>query len=243
MSNTRSIFIGIDLSDPFAKRRRPCARATIGPKLSCMFDEWEYDVTGSQIVPDYILPTQFLIAIDGPQGLAGDPERTMRLSERLLAAAGKSPYAFRPIEQPYAGFVQGSVRLFHSLVRSQRLELYGLNDAEVDANLIEVYPGAAWPRISGQRLPSKKTLAGRQSRYAVLMTLGITFSPKYTPEVPPTHDELDAAVAAYTAYLFSLGRTTKYGQSPFEDARLGILREGWIIQPLRRCRGDPVLGS
>ncbi len=232
MSNTRSIFIGIDLSDPFAKRGRPCARATIRPNLNCIFDEWEYDVTGNQIVPDDILPTQFLVAIDGPQGLAGNPECTMRLSERRLAAAGKSPYAFRPIGQPYAGFVQGSVRLFHSLGKSQRFQLYGLNNEKVDANLIEVYPGAAWPVISGHRLPNKKFLAGRQSRYALLIRMGITFSPKYTLEVPPTHDELDAAVAAYIAYLFTIGRTTEYGQNPFEDNRLGVLREGLIIQPV-----------
>ena len=102
MSNKRSIFIGIDLSDPFAKRGRPCTRATIRSNLNCIFDEWEYDLTGNQIVPDNILPIQFLVAIDGPQGLAGNPECTMRLSERRLGTAGKSPYAFRPIGQPYA---------------------------------------------------------------------------------------------------------------------------------------------
>jgi len=232
MSNIRLMFIGIDLSDPFAKRGRPCTRATVRPNFNCIFDEWEYDVTGSQIVPDDILPTQFLVAIDGPQGLAGNPECTMRLSERRLAAAGKSPYAFRPIGQPYAGFVQGSVRLFHSLGKSQHFQLYGLNNEKGHANLIEVYPGAAWPLISGRRLPKKNLLAGRQSRYALLMSMGITFSPKYTLEVPPTHDQLDAAVAAYIAYLFTLGRTTECGQNPFEDAKLDVLREGWIIQPV-----------
>ena len=86
-----SVFIAIDLSDPFAKRKRPCTRATIGTNLNCIFDEWEYDLAGSQIVPDRMFSEAFVLAIDGPQGLAGYPECAMRLSERKLAAAGKSP--------------------------------------------------------------------------------------------------------------------------------------------------------
>ncbi len=231
MDIKRSIFIGIDLSDPFAKRKRPCTRATLGTNLNCIFDEWEYDLTGNHIVPDEILPVQFVLAIDGPQGLAGNPECAMRLGERALGTAGKSPYAFRPIRQPYAGFVQGSVKLFYSLNKSQRFQLYGLKNEEVDTNLIEVYPGAAWPVIAGHRLQKKRLLAGRQSRYELLMRIGIKFSAKYTIEVPPTHDQLDAAIAAYIAYLFTIGKTMGYGQNPFEDERIGIIREGLIIQP------------
>jgi len=207
MSTKLTTFIGIDLSDPFAKYKRPCTRATIGTNLNCIFDEWEYDLTGNQIVRDKISPTQFVLAIDGPQGLAGNPECTMRLGERKLGTAGKSPYTFRPIGQPYAGFVQGSVKLFYSLSKSQCFQLYGLNSGKLETNLIEVYPGAAWPVISGQRLQKKRLLAGRRSRYEVLLKIGIKFSPKYTTEVPPTHDQLDAAIAAYTAYLFTTGKT------------------------------------
>jgi hypothetical protein len=232
MSTRLSIFIGIDLSDPFAKRKRPCTRATIGTNFNCTFDEWEYDLTGNQIVPDKILPMQFVLAIDGPQGLAGNPEYTMRLGERKLGTAGKSPYTFRPIGQPYAGFVQGSVKLFYSLSKSQCFQLYGLNSGKLATNLIEVYPGAAWPVIAGHRLQKKKLLTGRRCRYELLMRIGIKFSPTYTIKVPPTHDQLDAAIAAYTAYLFTTGKTMEYGQNPFEDERLGILREGLIIQPV-----------
>jgi len=228
----RSIFIGIDLSDPFAKRKRPCTRATIGMNLNCIFDEWEYDPTGNHIIPDEILPEQFVLAIDGPQGLTDNPECTMRLCERALGTAGKSPYTFHPIGQPYAGFVQGSVKLFYSLNKSQRFHLYRLKNEEVDTNLIEVYPGAAWPLIAGYTLQKKKLLAGQQSRYALLTKIGIKFSPKYTIGVPPTHDQLDAAIAAYIAYLFTIGKTTEHGQRPFEDERPSILREGLIIQPV-----------
>ena len=232
MSTKSSTFIGIDLSDPFARRQRPCTRATIGTNLNCIFDEWEYVLTGSQIIPDRIPPAQFILAIDGPQGLAGSPEGTMRLGERKLGTAGKSPYVFRPIGQPYAGFTQGSVKLFYSLGKSQCFRLYGLDSDKLNTNLIEVYPGAAWPVIVGHRLPKKRLLLGRQSRYEVLLNNGLVFSSEYNIEVPPTHDQLDAAIAAYTAYLFTIGKTVEYGQNPFKDERLGVLREGLIVQPV-----------
>jgi hypothetical protein len=236
MTTRRSTFIGIDLSDFFARHKRPCTRATIGTDLNCVFDEWEYNLTGNQVVPDKIPPTQFILAIDGSQGLAGNPERTMRIGERKLATVGKSSYAFRPIGQPYAGFVQGSVKLFYSLSKSPRFRLHGLKNDKLDANLIEVYPGAAWPVIAGHGLPKKSLLAGRQSRYEVLLKNGIKFSAEYTAEVPPTHDQLDAAIAAYTAYLFTIGKTEEHGQNAFEDKRFGILREGLIVQPARISR-------
>ena len=62
------------------------------------------------------------------------------------------------------------------------------------------------------------------------MSMGIKLSTKYTIEVPPTHDQQDAAIAAYIAYLFTIGKTMECGQNPFEDERLGVLREGLIIQ-------------
>jgi predicted nuclease with RNAse H fold len=109
--------------------------------------------------------------------------------------------------------------------------LYGLGSKKLDTNLIEVYPGAAWPVIAGYTLPKKRLLSGRQSRYVVLLKKGIKFHPDYTVEAPPTHDQLDAAMAAYTAYLFTIGKTIDYGQNPFEDERLHILREGFIVHP------------
>jgi hypothetical protein len=64
-----------------------------------------------------------------------------------------------------------------------------------------------------------------------LMSKGIKFSTEYTINIPPTHDQLDAAIAAYIAYLFTIGKTTEHGQCPFEDERFGYLREGLIVQP------------
>lgn len=232
MPTSEPIFVGIDLTDPFAKRRRKCTRAVLGMDLHCTFDEWEYDLSGSLIVPPELERSLCIVAIDGPQGLAGDPARTMRLCEQQLRAAGKSGYDFKT-EQPYAGFVRGSVTLFHSLYQSGIFHLYGMEQGqEPGAKLIEVYPGAAWPWLAGQRLKKKKVLEGRRDRCKLMVRLGVTFAERYTIKMPPTHDQLDAAVASYIAYLFNLGKTYAYGQKPFEDTSRGILREGLIFQPI-----------
>jgi len=236
MSERISLFIGIDLSDPFAKHKRTCTRAVLGVDLHCTFDEWEYDSTGSTIVRPEVAQLPHIVAIDGPQGLAGAPDCRMRLCEQQLGAAGKSPYDFRPIGQPYAGFVCGSVRLFYSLYKSINFHLHGTHNVQSsETNLIEVYPGSAWPVLAGHRLPKKRLLEGRRVRYDLLVRRGLTFLQKYGIETPPNHDQLDAAVAAYIAYLFNNEETIDYGKDPFEDANVGVLREGLIVQPISPC--------
>ena len=226
------LFIGIDLSDPFAKHKRTCTRAILGADLYCTFDEWEYDLTGSTIVPPKVVHSPHIVAIDGPQGLASSLERRMRLCEQQLRAAGKSPYDFRPKEQPYAGFVRGSVKLFYSLYKSRNFQLYGMQKTKLSTvNLIEVYPGSAWPVLAGYRLKKKSLLEGRRARYNLLLEHGMTFDQRYSIGKPPTHDQLDAAIAAYIAYLFKNRKTRNYGNNPLDDASLGVLREGLIVQP------------
>lgn len=226
------VFIGIDLSDPFAEHKRACTRAILGADLFCMFDEWGYDLTGSTIVPPEVANLPHILAIDGPQGLAGSPEHRMRLCEQQLGAAGKSSYDFRPIGYPYAGFIRGSVKLFYSLYKSGNFQLYGMPKTKLSAvNLIEVYPGSAWPVLAGCHLKKKGLLEGRRARYNLLLEQGIIFEQRYSVEKPPTHDQLDATLAAYIAYLFKNGKISDYGRNPSEDASVGILREGLIVQP------------
>jgi len=232
MAEKAVFYIGIDLSDPYARDKRNCTRAILGPDLECTFSEWKHDVTGFEIVPSELLNSQFLMAIDGPQGLAGSPERRMRLCEQQLRTAGKSPYYLPTPGTPYAGFVKGSAELFYSLYRSGRFCLYGMPEAEqTNTSLIEVYPGSAWPILAGTYLANKRLPAGRQSRYNLLINSGLVFSPQFNIEQPPTHDELDAAAAAYIAYLFHHEKTCKYGENPYEDKSMRTIREGFIIQP------------
>lgn len=228
-------FVGIDLSDPFSKHRRNCTRAILNSSLHCIFDEWEYNETGLGIVPHQIGHLPVILSIDGPQGLAESPDLHMRQCEQQLGAAGKSPYDLPPLGRPYAGFICGSVRLFYLLYRSGGPHLYGMEGVKgADANLIEVYPGSAWPALAGYRLRKKTTLDGRKDRYDLLVECGLKFARGYIIEKPPTHDQLDASIAAYIAYLFKAGNSIDYGKRPIEDAEARVLREGLIVQPVKK---------
>lgn len=223
-------YVGLDLTDPYAGRKRPCNVAVLGPNLDCTFEKWTYHEDGSGIIPSRVLGRSFIMAIDGPQGLAGTPDATVRESERLVNAPGRTPYNLPEPGKPYAGFTKGSVLLFHRLVTSgSRFRLLGLDDVPAgDANLIEVYPGGAWKIVSDQPLPLKRTMDGRSARVEVLTSLGITFRSSDLPTV----EQLDAALAAWTAFSFDQGHAKLEGFSPEMDRDAGAVREGFVVHPL-----------
>ena len=222
-------FVGLDLSDPYAAKKRPCDVAVLDPELGCTFAQWSYKEDGAGIIPDRALGRSFILAIDGPQGLAGEPDATVRESERIVNAPGRSAYDFPPEGRPYAGLITGSVKLFHRLVISgSRFRLLGMDDIPVsDANLIEVFPGGAWKVVSEEPLPPKRTPDGRRARFELLQSLEITFS----SDDLPTHDQLDAAMAAWVAYAFNEGSAKAEGRPPVLDAEAGVVREGYVVQP------------
>ena len=230
LSGTGRYFIGLDLTDPYAKRPRPCDVAVLDSELQCSFSQWEYREDGGSIVPTVALGRAFLLAIDGPQGLAGQTDARMRDSERVLNAPGRTPYTLPYSGVPYAGFITGSVRLFHHLVTSgRRFRLLGVQDVSLgEANLVEVYPGAGWKTVAGKgRLPRKQTAKGREVRYALLQAQGVRFPDSKLP----TTDQLDAAMAAWTGYCFNQGNARLEGLPPWLDDRDGVIREGYIVQP------------
>ena len=228
--------IGLDLSDPYAARKRPCDVAVIDPDLHCTFDDWQFREDGSGIVPTRALGRSFVLAIDGPQGLAGDVDATMRQSERLVNAPGHTPYVFPEDGRPYAGLITGSVKLFHKLVMSgSRFRLLGLDTVSPgDANLIEVFPGAAWRELSDTPLAGKHTQDGRNARFELLQGLGLTFAVKKVPKV----DQLDAAMAAWVAHLFDEDDARMEGRAPELDGDAGVVREGYIVQPRGAAQMD-----
>ena len=227
-------FIGVDLSDPTASSPRPCDYAVLDGNLTCTFGRWEYREDGAGIIPDPAIGRSFVLAIDGPQGLAGEPGATVRASERRVDAPGRSPYEMPGDGRPDDGLITGSVRLFHRLVTSgSRFRLLGLDGAPpATTTLLEVYPGGAWKAMATANasapLPSKRSLDGRHARAGLLAGLGV----ELPPDGVPTDDQLDAAVAAWIAYKFSLGEARIEGQAPELDEQAGVIREGYIIQPV-----------
>jgi NAD(P) transhydrogenase len=219
----RAWFIGVDLTDPFAHEKRPVTLALMDRWRRVHFTTWSYEPSGERMIPESALADGFVVAIDGPQGLAAKG-RTMRESERLLRAAGKSGEVFAKAGAPYAGFIRGSVELFGAL-RKSGLGLLG--DAPWETtSLLEVYPGHAWPKWAGRRPPKKTLPAGRRARYDILREHGLEL-PVSSDAV--THDQLDAAAAALLAYLWATGNGREFGEPPVWDAEAGCLREGFIV--------------
>ena len=223
-------YVGLDLSDPYAATQRPCDLAVLGPDLDCTFSTWDYRVDGLGIIPPRVIGRSFILAIDGPQALAGRPEATVRESERLVNAPGRTPYELPEPGKPFAGFIRGSVELFHNLaVGGSRFRLLGMEDVPPgDANLLEVFPGGAWRILSPKSLPAKRTLEGRTARRDLLEGLGIALP----SDDLPTDDQLDAAVAAFVAFEFDHGNVRVEGLGPMFDESTGALREGYVVQPL-----------
>lgn len=223
-------FIGLDLTDPTAEQKRPCDYAVIDTDLVCTFGQWDYREDASHIIPDRAIGRTFTLAIDGPQGLAGSPDAAMRESERRVNAPGRTPFILPPDGRPYAGLIAGSVRLFRRLVESgSRFRLLGLDGTPAsDATLIEVFPGGGWRVVSGKaQLPAKRTLDGRRARTDLITGLGVQLPSDDTP----TDDQLDAAMAAWTAYKLWVGEADIEGEGPRFDAETGVIREGYVVQP------------
>ena len=229
-------FIGLDLTDPTAEQKRPCDYAVLDSELVCTFGQWDYREDASHIIPDRALGRSFILAIDGPQGLAGSREATMRVSERRVNAPGRTPFTLPSDGRPYSGLITGSVRLFHRLVENGgRFRLLGLGGTSAsDTTLIEVFPGGAWKVVSaGTQLPSKRTLEGRRIRTELLTGLGVQLPSEDTP----TDDQLDAAMAAWSAYKLWVGEAVIEGEGPRLDTETGVIREGYIVQPAPAVNG------
>ncbi len=237
-SDGRRHYIGLDLTDPSAGKRRPCDVAVLGPDLRCSFSTWDYKEDGSGIIPNKALGKAFVLAIDGPQGLAGDIGASMRESERLVNAPGRTPYTFPEDGRPYSGLITGSVKLFYQLVTSgSRFRLLGMDGTTPsDANLLEVFPGRAFREVGGASLPAKRTLEGRKARFELLKSLEVQFP----SDKVPTTDQLDAAMAAWVAYCFDRGETRAEGQAPELDEQAGVIREGYIVCPVPNDDGEDV---
>lgn len=162
-----------------------------------------------------------IVAIDGPQGLAGLPGAKARACERALASAACVGHELPGPGRPAAGFVEGSVRFFAGLIRRSSMRLHGLC-AHSEANLIEVRPAAGWLLLA-ERKPSA-TLARRA---ALLERRGLKLRP-----MTLNGAFLDAALAALTGACFRHGAAGSVGHGPWLDSAVGLLREGYIVQPL-----------
>lgn len=91
--------------------------------------------------------------------------------------------------------------IYRSMQLRRTLEAQGIT-------VIEVYPHASKVRLFGHHIPKKTTKAGRQWLHERLEGLVPAL---VEHKHPLSHDELDAIVAAYTAYLRGQGQAEAVG--------------------------------
>jgi hypothetical protein len=225
-------YLGIDLSDRYAKQRRPndvCGLTSIEPnKLSSVFWQWEWSepqhrIDVSEITAEIRAAKSTMI--DGPQGLASSGN-TLRECERTCGAAGKTPDILPSLGNPFAGFVRSSVELFDAFAVAEFL----VSPSKFIGGISEVYPGDIWHRLVGRTIPKKSTQEGRRTRKRILQALGVIGLPDL-----PTHDQNDACISA----LMAAAADGKVGGMSVRGIGLplardpdGTLREGPIVVPL-----------
>lgn len=102
-----------------------------------------------------------------------------------------------------------------SIIKPMIYRAIGLREriALTRTEVIEVYPYASKVRLFGRSIPKKGTVEGR--RWLRQRLDGLV--PGLAAAGPLGHDELDALVAAYTAYLYGTNRAVQVGD-PQEGA-------------------------
>jgi predicted nuclease with RNAse H fold len=214
-------YLGID---PASTPRRPSAFAVLDERgslrdLGLAQEDDDILALARRWRPRYL-------AIDAPLSL---PEGMCCLEEGC-ACAPASPDGLKAAER---ALVKEGIGLFRTTKRSiikamiyraigkpPRCGTGGLRRAleERGYAVMEVYPYASKVRLWGKRIPKKTTAAGRQW---LRQQLECVVPGLREHERPLSHDQLDAVVAAYTAYLRGRGQAEAVGD----------LREGIIYVP------------
>lgn len=170
---------------------------------------------------DGYLKAGAIVALDGPQGLAGLPGAKARACERALSSAACVGHELPAPGRPSSGFVAGSVRFFASLNRRTSSRLHG-TCSHSEANLIEVCPAAGWPVLA-----ERKPVGTLAKKAALLERRRLTLRP-----LALTGSFVDAVFAALAGACFRAGAAGSVGHGPWLDHAVGLLREGYIVQPL-----------
>lgn len=183
-------YLGVDLTDRHAPRPRPvdvCGLDATHRGLAARFWTWTWDGDELGAIAGELRAAECAM-IDGPQALAADG-RSLRASERLCRAAGKTPDQLARLSGPYAGFLRTSLELFAAVDRAGML----VSPSGLAAGVCEVYPGHLWTRLAPGLAPKASALGVRQ-RAAALSACRVALG-----GAALTHDRLDAALAALAA--------------------------------------------
>ena len=162
MKTTRGLiepveYLGIDLSDRYAKNRRPndvCGLTSVEcDKLSATFWLWEWSEPERRLDVSEIMKemqTAKATMIDGPQALASTGN-ALRACERACGAAGKTPDVLPSLGKPFAGFVRSSVELFSAFAALNLI----VSPSQFMDGISEVYPAISDIVWSDPQFPKK----------------------------------------------------------------------------------------
>jgi predicted RNase H-like nuclease len=180
---------------------------------------------GSQ--PDFLLEAE-AVGIDIPLTFQDGPRRACDVQARRLAPAStvfNAParaVVERYEEDPLLGYreLTDLNRRYQVGARGQPLGLskqaFGLLPYIADARriaarlgsrVLEVHPEVSFALLTGRRLAPKRTPQGRKERRELLASLGVEGLPDRV-----SHHCLDAAVAAFTAFLVTEGEFLMLGE-------------------------------
>jgi predicted nuclease with RNAse H fold len=208
-------YLGID---PASGPRRPSAFAVLDDQgnlhdLGLVGEDDDILALARRWRPRYL-------AIDAPLSL---PEGTCCLEERCPCAP-VSPDGLKAAER---ALLKAGIGLFRttkrSIIKAMVYRAMGLRRAleERGYAVMEIYPYASKVRLFGRPIPKKTTQAGRQWLRQRLEGLvpGLR-----EHRHPLGHDQLDAIVAAYTAYLHGRGQAEAVGDC--EEGVIYVPRAG-----------------
>jgi predicted nuclease with RNAse H fold len=210
------MFFGIDLT---SRETKPSACLCLNDKLEVVY--CGLLKTDSDIVSKVGQYSPRIIAIDAPLSLpvglccleesCGCQPKSQwkgRLCERELAHVQIYCY-FTTKKSIIKDMVERAIKLKEKLGRCGR-------------EVIEVYPYASKVRLFGKPIPRKSTAKGRfwlREKLSALLKNRQPFLEQWN------HDLCDAAIAAYTGFLYTQGKTEA----------LGDVQEGLIYIPTSSC--------
>ena len=196
MSNSKTVFIGVDLGTSMLRKSTGLAYLVEKNGKPLIENPTEHTVSDDKKIRDYLIglsenSSSRIIGIDAP--LSRPEHGTMRECERRLRKHGI------PCYPSGAQWVSRWVE--------KGMELKAWAEAELDARVIEVYPYAARKILDIGIDEKKKSKAGRKVIQDALS--GFIGMGEITGDRLLFDDELDAILSAYVAYCDGIGIASK----------------------------------
>lgn len=176
------------------------------------------------------------IAVDAPQGLPMPLEDLKVRSCDKIAFTPTKRLPFTRLEMERGTYDDGKKVAYQSVIRlgvdlfwHNRASLY--DGVKAKNKIIETYPRAVLKALTDKPIPSKRK---QPLEYGELVTEVMNNLGLSCPNVLiPSDDQADAMLCAYVARSALVGKIEMLGEAPSFDETEKVIREGFILVPLR----------